>query len=132
MMRQSEISGKRLAMSSFTNDGFSWASFSSLVPGRMVSSASIMPAGVRMGLISRAKWPPDAAIAARRWDSAEKASSSARDRLHRAATRSAQTPCETGQEHNAKGRRDHRDSCPCRAGPIGPTQRFHPHAIAIS
>ena len=80
-----------------SNEGMSLDSDSTEVPGRMVSSwASIVrPLRSVTGTIERLKWPAAWAAAARRCDSAAKASRSARLKPSSVAIRSALTPCGT-------------------------------------
>jgi hypothetical protein len=59
------ICGKRADSSALSNTGLSVASFSTVVLGRMVSSAVTRPAGVSMPTISRAKAPLVCAACAR-------------------------------------------------------------------
>ncbi|MCY1368312.1 hypothetical protein D9M68_769330 [compost metagenome] len=65
------ICGKRSLSSSLRNEACSVPSFSTEVPGRMVSSCSTTPLGVLIGRISRRKAPLSRAAAASSCERAE-------------------------------------------------------------
>ncbi len=112
------ISGNRSAISGVPKTAFRPASRSTVVSGRIDSSASTLVPSTVTVAISSSNPPDRATAAARAWDRAAYSSSWTRERPHLSATSSAETPCGTRPGNRSATPAPH-GSAPIRADPIG-------------